>query len=113
MSDGLAQLHLFAPPAPKGPRLNPSVGQADKTRLTAQARRIYQRLQEGPVSTGELAGMAAQYNARIKELRDYLRDFGLTVDRVSHNPRGDNRYILRSFHGSNYEKTLMAKGIRR
>jgi len=88
---------------------NVSVPRADRRRLGRQAMAIYSILKAGPVWTEQLGIIAKQYNARIKEIRDWLREFGMTVDCTYRGDDGNNRYELRPFHGSNYQRHLMAK----
>lgn len=78
-------------------------------RLKRQAQAIYRALQAGPLWTRNLRAMAAQYNARIKELRDYLRELGETIDVTAKGKDGNNRYELRPFAGSRYEAELMKR----
>jgi len=82
-------------------------------RLKRQTQAIYRALQAGPLWTRNLRAMAAQYNARIKELRDYLREFGETIDVTAKGRDGNNRYELRPFAGSRYEAELMARQTKR
>lgn len=90
-------------------RCNPSVEDAQKAKLGGQALRIYKALLAGPLWTGDLMEFGAQYNARVKELRDWLRQYGLTIDRVTVNQNGKNRYELRPYAGSRYQRLLLAK----
>ena len=89
--------------------VNPSVEAAQRAHLKAQAIAIYRRLLAGPVTTGELIEMAAQYNARIKELRDWLKDHGLTVDKIGSKTQANNRYAIRPLVGSKYQAMQMRK----
>jgi len=66
-------------------------------------------LRAGPVWTNELSAIAKQYNARINEIRKILLDEGKTVDITAKGKHGNNRYEIRPFHGSKYQKYLMAK----
>lgn len=88
---------------------NRSVPEADSDRLKRQAIAIYDKLLEGPMWTTDLLRIACQYNARIKELRDWLGEFGLTIDCIEHGENGNNLYEIRELHGSNYQAMLMAK----
>jgi hypothetical protein len=105
-----SQGHLFV--KPNQIELNRTVEPADRPRLGMQAMKIYERLKWGPVTTSELSKMAAQYGARIKEIREMLAASGLTVDMVKRDPAGNNLYKIRPFHGSNYERELMARQIK-
>lgn len=104
---------LFDRPAPSAIVVNPSVPAADTARLTRQAIAVYRRLIEGPVTTGELSNLAAQYNARIKELRDWLRPAGWTVDKIRSQTQANNTYAIRPFAGSKYQAMLMRKSDRK
>jgi hypothetical protein len=104
------QLNLFA--EPNRIKLNRSVPEADRPRLSRQARQILDLLRRRSIRTNELATIGRQYNARLKEVRDYLRPDGLTVDMVEKHSRGNNRYAIRSFHGSHYESELMSRQIK-
>ena len=90
-------------------RPNPSVTRTEIRRLKHQADEIYMRLRKGPVWTSELSFIAKQYNARIKEIREMLRDSGMTVDCTFKGRDGNNRYEIRPIHGSNYQKSLMKR----
>jgi hypothetical protein len=57
-------------------RCNPSVSDAEAARLKPQAIAIYKALCRGALRTEQLIHFAAQYNARVKELRDWLRLLG-------------------------------------
>jgi hypothetical protein len=89
--------------------VNPSVPIETAPRLKKQAKHILAALKRGPLWTNDLRSMAAQYNARIKELRDRLQEFGLTVDMTAKGKDGNNRYELKPFAGSRYQAELMAK----
>jgi len=91
---------------------NPSVEKEDEIRLSRQAAEIYNLFTLGPVRTGELAAIACQYNARINEIRKYLRPKGKTVDMTEKDPGGNNKYEIVDFHGSNYQQTLMKRGMK-
>lgn len=88
---------------------NPSVSIEEAPRLKHQTQKILAALRQGPLTTRSLRVMAAQYNARLKEARMYLKRFGLTVDLVAKAKDGNNTYAIRDFHGSRYEAELMAK----
>jgi len=74
---------------------NPSVRDEDIERLTEQARAVYDRLRRGAVLNTELSRLAMQYNARIYEIREMLKPYGLTVNRESLGD-GINRYKIGS-----------------
>jgi len=38
-------------------------------------------------------------------------NFGLTIDRVDHDNRGNNKYIVTELEGSRYAKLLQRRGI--
>ncbi len=90
-------------------RANPSVSIEETPRLKRQTQQILSVLRQGPLTTRGLRAMAAQYNARLKEARHYLKRFGLTVDLTAKGKDGNNTYAIRAFHGSRYELQLMAK----
>lgn len=54
---------LFAPPR------DPNVASTDVARLSGQNLAIYRRLQQGPATNKELAGMALKYTSRLSDLR--------------------------------------------
>jgi hypothetical protein len=91
---------------------NISVQRADRKRIKPQTTEIYERLKRGPVWTNELAGIGKQYNARIKELRNFLSASCMTVDMTFQGPDGNNRYEIKPLAGSNYQKQLIARGKR-
>jgi len=91
-------------------RVNRTVPDAETARLKKQAVAVYNRLREGPAWTFELLRIACQYNARIKELRDWLAGFGMTIDCIEHEQSGNNLYKITELHGSGYQASLMAKG---
>lgn len=95
-----------------GLTVNPSVEASQRAHLKAQAVAIYKRLLDGPVTTGELVEMAAQYNARIKELREWLYPMGWTVDKISSNTQANNRYAIKPLFGSKYQRLQMRKSAR-
>ncbi len=112
MNHNIKQLsfeHLEKTRRASEPAVNRTVPVEDAPRLKDQTRAIHAALQRGPLYTNQLAAMARQYNARIKELRDYLRPQGLTVDMTARGGDGNNRYELRPFAGSHYQAELMAK----
>jgi|GEM_PF-5725197 hypothetical protein len=77
-------------------QVNVSVREEDAKRLKAQTWRVFNRLNNRilpKVSTGELAEMAPQYNARIFEIRKFLKDYGYTVKRF-HVKDGNNYYMI-------------------
>ena len=100
---------LFDRPKRIEPPFNRTVTQADLSRLGRQVRLIYERLQEGPVCVNWLKTVAAQYNARINELRHWLREFGWTIDLVTRRADGNNVYQLVPWQGSREQARQMAK----
>lgn len=75
---------------------NISVKEEDARRLKAQAWQVFNRLNNKilpRVSTAELAEMAPQYNARIFEIRQFLKSYGYTVKRI-HGENGMNYYSI-------------------
>jgi hypothetical protein len=103
---------LYQPPARVEPQLNRTVPAAAAPRLKSQTQYIYRLLKAGPVTTNQLRSIACQYNARISELRKYLREFGQTIDCIGRAKDGNNTYALRAFAGSNYQAELMAKSVK-
>jgi len=91
-------------------KTNRTVPEAETARLKKQTVAIYRALQAGPKWTFELLKIACQYNARIKELRDWLAEFGMTIDAIEHEQSGNNLYKITELHGSGYQASLMAKG---
>ena len=93
------------------PTVNPILYSENKiqVRLKHQAQVIYKALKAGPVWTAQLRAIAAQYNARIKELRECLQEFDMTIDCTFRSSDGNNRYELRPFHGSRYQAELITK----
>lgn len=89
--------------------LNPSVKEKDELRLSKQAKELYDLLGLGPVTTGEAAAIACQYNARFNEIRATLMDMGLTVD-MTEGQGGNNSYEIVNFKGSKYQAHLRKKG---
>jgi len=90
-------------------KANVTADKSEKPRYKHQASEILRLLKAGPVWTNDLRRIAAQYNARIRELREQLRLSGMTVDCTFHGKDGNNRYEIKPFHGSNYEAYLMSK----
>ena len=97
--------------APNAERIapNPSAPVDIRPRIKRQAQTILSALKRGPLWTNDLRSMAAQYNARLKELRDFLRFQGRTIDMTVKSKDGNNRFELRPFAGSRYEAELMAR----
>lgn len=98
--------------------LNPSVETADETRLSKQAICVWGLFSNGtgryrPVWTQELRAAAAQYSARLWEIRNWLKDFGLTIDCVERDSYGNHKFIVTELAGSNYERLLRRKGASR
>lgn len=95
--------------------LNPSVSDKDLPRLSKQSEGIWEIFCAGPnryrpVWTSQLRIAAAQYFARINELRTWLRRYGLTIDVTGKNDNGNHRYEVRTFEGSNYQRLLLKRG---
>jgi len=110
-------LNRSVSPPPQFACANKQRGEAVKIqkRLKHQAKIILAELKKGPVTTNQLRSMAGQYNARIKELRVYLREFGQTIDMTQRDPGGNNKFEIRPFAGSRYQAELLrrsAKGRR-
>jgi len=94
--------------------LNPSVEPPDEERLDFNVRQLYglfigrQFLTDLypnalPVSTVDLMEIAkAQYNARLKELREALTEIGWCIDRVGSNGAGTHYYKLVPLDQSTY-----------
>jgi hypothetical protein len=96
-------------PAKASPVPNATVPAAIAPRLKHQAQAIYSALKRGPLWTNDLRAMAAQYNARLKEIREMLRKSGMTIDVTAKGRDGNNRYALRPFAGSRYQAERMAR----
>jgi len=73
-----------------------------------QARNIYRALQSGPITTEQLSQMACQYNTRIREIRQWLRQSGQTIDCIPQTG-GNNLFKIVPFAGSRYQAELMRK----
>lgn len=99
---------------PKTERIapNPSAPVEIRPRLKRQAEAIYAALERGPLWTNDLRAMVAQYNARIRELRQWLAKSGMTVDMTYKGKDGNNRYEIKPFAGSRYQAGLMARQAR-
>lgn len=96
--------------------LNPSVPAEDERRLSAQAVRVWQLFVDEQndfrqVTTNQLRAEAAQYNARLNEIRTWLKDSGLTIDIVAKDLYGGYRYEVREFEGSKYQRLLRKRGL--
>ena len=63
-----AQLTLFSDSPKLSPR-DPHTHPADVSRLTGQNAAILARLQRGPATNVELAGIALKYTSRVSDLR--------------------------------------------
>jgi len=98
---------------PNAVRPNASVPVEIRPRLKRQAAAILAAFRRGPLWTNDLRSMVAQYNARIKELRVYLRKSGQTIDMTVKDKDGNNRFELRPFAGSKYQAGLMARNGRK
>lgn len=95
--------------------LNASVTGADEKRLSAQAIRIWELFDNGnggyrAVWTNELRTAAPQYNARLWEVRNWLKDSGLTIDITKKGDNGNCKYQIVELEGSNYERLLKKRG---
>lgn len=101
--------NLQTEPSRRLSEVNVTVAKDEKPRFKHQAAEILKRLRKRPVWTHELRDIAAQYNARIREIREQLMPLGETVDRTAKGGDGNNCYEIRPFHGSKYEAYLMAK----
>ena len=97
--------------------LNPSVPAADQKRLSKQAIKIWRLFDPNgdghylSVWTPELRAVAAQYQSRLSELRAWLAKYGLTIDKIRRSERGNYKYEVREFEGSNYQRLLRKKGL--
>ena len=80
---------------------NRSVRSEDIPRLSRQAKRIYELLQTGTVTTSQLSAIACQYNARLSEVRHYLIKDGLMVDEVP-GTGGENQYCIVKLNESTF-----------
>lgn len=103
---------LFDKPAPPDAALNVTVAAGDRLRLGRQSRVIYQALRAGPVDVHWMKGIAAQYNARLHELRAWLRPAGWTVDLIEQRADGNNRYKLVPYAGSREQARQMARSAK-
>ena len=83
------QLDLFDRKTPAPPPSDPSVLESDEHRLTGQNARILEMLQEGAVTTAELAAVALKYSGRISDLRK--AGYRITCHRIA---GGNNVYRL-------------------
>jgi hypothetical protein len=90
-------------------QVNATVPAQIAPRLKRQAQAIYAALKHGPLWTNDLRAMAAQYNARIRELREWLAASGQTIDVTAKGRDGNNRYELRPLAGSRYQAEQMAR----
>ena len=79
--------------------LNPSVKAEDEIRLNNQAHKILNLLKHGRVSTSDLIQIAYQYNARIFEIRKYLKQFGQMV-KMTPQTGGNNIYEIQDLKGN-------------
>lgn len=96
--------------------LNPSVTDEDIGRLSAQAVKVWGLFSNGSgryraVWTNELRAAAAQYSARLWEVRNYLKDFGLTIDCVDRDSHGNHKFVVTDLEGSRYAKLLKRRGV--
>jgi len=97
--------------------LNPSIPAEDERRLSRQAEAVWKLFCPGEVShyqavwTNQLVRCAVQYSARINCLRAWLRGYGLTIDLTGSDGSGNNRYEVKEFEGSNYQRLLKKKGL--
>ena len=89
--------------------LNSSVRSEDKLRLTGQAGKIYRRLQQGPMTTSELASIDRLYNSRLNEIRHAIVRAGLMIDEI----RGkgcENKYEIVPLDVSTFWRKVKQKG---
>ena len=93
-------------------KLNLSVKKDDVSRLGRQSRAIYEQLRRGPMNVQGLKTIAAQYNARINELRKWLRNFGWTIDLSERRSDGNNLYKLVPWDGSKEQARQLQRAIR-
>lgn len=94
--------------------LNPSVPEEDEMRLTRQVLSMYRlfaaRLHTGClVSTTDLRELAAQYSARLNELRWSLIPLGWCIDMVKIGAKGVNHFSLVRLEESTYYKKWLKK----
>jgi hypothetical protein len=89
--------------------LNPSIKEKDELRLSNQAKKIYDLLKLGPVTTSEAAAIAKQYNARINEIRHILAPLGLMIDELE-GQGGENSYLIVELERSTFWKEKKEKG---
>jgi len=98
--------------------LNSSVRSEDELGLGRQQVAIWRlfckveddRVRYEQVWTRQLRHAAAQYQARLSELRKWLIEYGLTIDCTGRGVAGDNRYEIVPLQGSRYEKRLKLRG---
>ena len=100
------------PSAPPDAALNITVADGDRRRLGRQARAIYEALRAGPVDVHWMKAIAAQYNARLHELRAWLRGAGWTVDLIERRDDGNNLYKLVPWSGSREQARQMARSAK-
>lgn len=78
-------------PAHPGECIPTKAPKESRKRVSAQALKILERFRMGPLTTNQLSGLARQYNARIKE----LRDAGYKIVLAIRSEGGNNTYELR------------------
>lgn len=97
--------------------LNPSVVEIDEERLSRQAREIwslfkYKQYRLGlKITTGDLAAIARQYNARLNEIRHALAPIGLMIDEIR-GQAGNNTYEIVPIEESTFwQDKVVKKGL--
>ena len=94
--------------------LNPSVAEIDEERLSRQARDIYSLFKYKQfrlglkVTTGDLADIARQYNARVNEIRHALVKVGEMIDEIP-GQGGTNYYEVVPLEKSTFWKKVKQK----
>lgn len=87
----MTQLTLFDTPR-SIPPIDPHVEAIEAPRLRGQNAAILERLQSGPATNRELAGLSLNYRARISD----LRAAGYKVTCIEDKASGLNSYTLES-----------------
>lgn len=88
--------------------LNPSVKDRDQLRLSAQAGKILDLLERGPVKTSQLAEIGCQYQARLSEVRHALVKLGLMIDQRD-GQGGENEYTIVELDRSTFWQRVKEK----
>ena len=65
----MANLTLFGEDPADFPPCDPSIPADERPRLSRQCREILERLQAGPMTNAELAGVALKYTSRLSDIR--------------------------------------------